>query len=156
RSGVFKSIESTDVHDGVAFDTADVNGDGNMDVIALGGDFQIRRVSAKREGGWDNISMAQAAPNVNATSALENHVLVADLDNNGALDLILNDGLKTTVWLNDEKGKWQELEPSPPARVFAVADFNADGRLDLLALKNDGTPQWLINSGTKNYGWLEL
>ena len=78
-----------------------------------------------------------------------------DLDNNGALDIILSGPEKTQIYLGAPEG-FAAMEKPLDYAVFGVADANSDGRLDLLALDKNGAPQWLINIGTKNYNWLAL
>jgi FG-GAP-like repeat/Tetratricopeptide repeat/ASPIC and UnbV len=131
-----------------AISVMDVNNDGVLDLAVLQNDGRIVRLSDKDHGaGWE------AAEIINTNSSPERTTLrVADLDNNGGLDLILMPAAR--IWLNDGNGKFTELNnTSFPERVFDVADLNNDGRLDLLALTKDGQPQQAINQGTKNYHW---
>jgi Tfp pilus assembly protein PilF len=97
------------------------------------------------------------------------NVEVADLDNNGGLDLLVTSsfpnpspvkcpppGCKSgaLLWLNDGNGKFTKANDSVwTERVFDVADVNNDGRLDLLGLSQDRLPREAINRGTKNYHW---
>jgi hypothetical protein len=65
------------------------------------------------------------------------------------------------IWVSDNEGKFRPLRNNNPppgindARwvgsdsVFSAADINADGRLDLLGLTEDGQPVQAINHGTK-------
>ena len=131
-----------------AISVLDLNNDGVLDLVVVQDDGRIMRLSDKDHGaGWD------IAEVINTNSSPERTTLrVADLDNNGGLDLILMPAAR--IWLNDGNGKFTELNnASFPERVFDIADLNNDGRLDLLALSKDGQPQQLINQGTKNYHW---
>ena len=84
----------------------------------------------------------------------------ADLDNNGAFDLIadecrrLGNAPGALIWLADENEHFTLL-PSPqgPVRVFDAAPVSAEGRLDLLGLTADGQPIDAVNRTTKNYHW---
>jgi hypothetical protein len=121
----------------------DLNNDGVLD-LALVQAGAITRLSDKDHGaGWETSEV------VKLNDAPSSVLRVADLDNNGGLDLVLD----TLVLLNDGNGKFTATKDQVPARVFDVADLNNDGRLDLLALSRDGQPQQAINSGTKNYHW---
>ncbi len=143
-----------------AISVADVNNDGVIDLLAVQADGAIVRISDKNERDWDVGEMARVA-NPDANLAGEVRLKVADLDNNGSLDLILTsfpttpgEGPSTLVWLKDDKGNFVAMEHAPsPAQVFGAADVNGDGRLDLLALGSDGKPVQEINHGTKNYHW---
>ena len=101
-------------------------------------------------------------PNAGSYLAGEVRLHVADLDNNGALDLILSPTTPTPggntagalIWLGDDTGSFALLtHPVGPALVFDAADTGNDGHLDLLGLSADGQPVQAINQGSKNYHW---
>ncbi|MEN3330240.1 MAG: hypothetical protein V7638_5047 [Acidobacteriota bacterium] len=131
-----------------AISVLDLNSDGVLDLAVVQDDGNVIRLSDKDHGaGWETaeVTKANIAP---ASSVLR----VADLDNNGGLDLLLMPAAQ--IWLNDGNGKFTELNnASFPDRVFDVADLNNDGRLDLLALSKELKPEQAINQGTKNYHW---
>src|SRR4029453_11176703 len=81
----------------------------------------------------------------------------ADLDNNGANDLLVSDWVAqvipggTAIWLNSPDNKLEELQPATQIkRAASAVDVNGDGRLDLLGASNTGEPIQEINHGTKN------
>lgn len=82
-------------------------------------------------------------------------IFTEDLDNNGAIDVILSGTEGTQIWLGG-KENFAALDKMPDFSVYGVADINKDGRLDLLSLDKNGAAQWLINKGTQNYNWLDL
>ena len=128
----------------IAIAVADLNNDGVLDLAIARADGAIVRLSDNDHGaGWD---LAEVAKGGN-TSGGQLSLRVADLDNNGALDLILG----SDVWLSDENGKFVAGK-TVAQDVFDVADVNGDGRLDLLGL-SDGEPAEWINTGSKNYHW---
>lgn len=149
-----------------AINVADVNSDGVLDLLAVQADGIIIRFSDKNEGqAWDTAEVARVA---NAPNYLEGEwrVRVADLDNNGGLDLLLpvfgcrpvSDKERAItcalIWLMDEHGNLKQLNQSVGSfQVFDVADLNGDGRLDIVGLSADGHPTQAINRGTKNYHW---
>ncbi len=144
-----------------AIAVADTDNDGIFDLLAVQIDGAILRISDKNEGqSWDTVEIARV-PDVNDL-ALDVKLQVADLDNNGALDLILSPASLlsakssngTLVWLGDAQGKFALLKQLvSPCLVLDVADLRGDGKLDLIGLSPDGTPIQGINEGTKNYHW---
>jgi FG-GAP-like repeat/Tetratricopeptide repeat/ASPIC and UnbV len=149
-----------------AINVADVNDDGVLDLLAVQTDGVIMRLSDSNEGqGWD-VSQIAALTNPPDSLAGDVRLRVADLDNNGGLDLLLvstNSSTSGTVsgawlWLSDEKGNFTLLNPADqgsraPGFAFDTADLNGDGRLDLLGLGSDGRPTEAINKSQKNYHW---
>jgi tetratricopeptide (TPR) repeat protein len=145
-----------------AIAVADANGDGILDLLAVQADGAILRISDKNEGeSWETAEIARV-PDVANNLAGDVRLQVADLDNNGALDLILSPASPPSakssngvlIWLGDGQGKFVLLKPTTsPARVFDVADLNGDGKLDLLGLSADGAPLLGVNQSSKNYHW---
>jgi hypothetical protein len=143
-----------------AIAVADANNDGVLDLLAVQADGAILRISDKNEGqSWETAEIARV-PDADKNLVGEVRLHVADLDNNGALDLFLaptrneSGASSALIWLGDDKGNFVPLEhPGGPALVFDAADLNGDGKLDLLGLSADGKPVQAINQGSKNYHW---
>jgi|HubBroStandDraft_1064217.scaffolds.fasta_scaffold01569_9 Tfp pilus assembly protein PilF len=152
-----------------ALSVADVDDDGVLDLLAVQSDGAIVRISDNHEGKvLDVAEIARVPGGTNVPDSLsgELRLRVADLDNNGALDLCLTgaslDASRNTIgaliWLADEKGKFVLLEhpfgqAPAPALISGAADLTGDGRLDLLALSADGQPLQAVNHGSKDYHW---
>ena len=139
---------------------ADVSGDANLDLIALQDDGTVIRFSHKNDGAdWESAEIAKLRSSNDRLSGTF-RLYSADLDNNGATDLLLSDwGAKVmptgiTIWLNGPDSKFEELQPATDMkRASSIADVNGDGRLDVLGAGNTGEPVQAINHGTKNYHW---
>lgn len=147
-----------------AVGAADVDSDGVLDLLAVQADGAVVRLSDKGEGRpWEKAEIAKV-PNAAAFLAGDVRLRVADLDNNGALDLILAPTTPSAagspsgalIWLGNDKGGFTYLGQLGPALVFDAADVNGDGRLDLLGLSPDGQAIQAINRGSKNYHWQVL
>jgi Tfp pilus assembly protein PilF len=152
-----------------ALSVADVDDDGVLDLLAVQADGAIVRISDKLEGKVLDVAEIARVPGGGSTSDVlsgEVRLRVADLDNNGALDLFLSGASPDTshnafgalIWLADEKGKFVLLDHpfgqgSAPARVSDAAELTGNGRLDLLGLTSDGQPLRAVNQGSKDYHW---
>ena len=143
-----------------AITVADVNGDGVLDLIAVLSDGKIVRLSWANDAGWSSATLA-AIPDPSVNLAGEVRLQAADIDNNGAIDLLLgqvsvaeNRAAGTLIWLADTSGNFHLLDhPLGASRVFSLADVRDDGRLALLGLTADGQPREDLNHGTKGYHW---
>jgi protein involved in polysaccharide export with SLBB domain len=115
--------------------TADVNGDGHIDVIAANftGDTKagIQVWIGNGKGGW----IAESGP---TTMGRYMDVALADLNKDGMLDMIgagwgVYGALR--VWLGDGTGNWSSISPLQKGNYYGVSigDFNSDGNLDIFA-----------------------
>ncbi|MEN3335607.1 MAG: hypothetical protein V7641_4972 [Blastocatellia bacterium] len=141
-----------------AINIADLDNDGTLDLIVLERNGTVLRLSDKSEGAdWQ---VAELCRWQNAGSEPANQsarLLIADLDNNGSLDLLVSGSLDGQIWLGNGTGGLQPLATSLPlARLYSVADVTDDGSLDLLGLSPGGQAVRLVSRTQRDYHWKEV
>lgn len=161
RSGRFSEIAAPPGSKGIrAIATADASHRGILDLLGVREDGSVLRIS-ESNGSWD-IATITAIPEPSKYLTSDVRLYAADLDNNGAIDLLLarsssnsNTGnQEALVWFGDEKGGFTApIKVSAPNTVLGIADLDKDGRLDLLGLSPEGRPSEALNHGTSNYHW---
>jgi hypothetical protein len=136
----------------VALTAADVNDDGVIDLAAVKSSGSIVHITQSQAGIGMEWTAAELARSMVAADAAAGTVLifVADLDNNGAMDLIVAGRDKSEVFLADGAGKLDVL-PALELRAAAALDLDQDGRLDLVGLSAEGRPVRAVNQGKKGY-----
>jgi Tfp pilus assembly protein PilF len=148
RLGDFKRLDAPAAlaEQNLALTAADANSDGRLDFVVLRKDLSVVRFSGKLEGqGWDTAELLKAQTMKSAAAQV--NLFLTDLDNNGALDVIVGD----QVFLGDGKG-YLPLAGGLNVSSQAIADLNGDGRLDVIGLR-DGHALNLGNHGAANYNW---
>ncbi|MDR3617730.1 MAG: FG-GAP-like repeat-containing protein [Paludisphaera borealis] len=131
-----------------ALAVADLNGDGAVDLLAMRADGTVLQITDRDEGkAWDTVEAVRSPGAVGDGARL----LVADLDNNGAPDLIGWGSSGGWIQLADGKGGFRASTAPAGLSVFAVADLNDDGRLDLAGLAENGQPARGLGRGSKDY-----
>ena len=157
RSGHFKlRALPADVGKIAAIAASDINHDGKLDLILLRVDGTLLRLSDKLNGTQWEMAPLAAWKNAPADLSPETaRLFIADLDNNGAPDIVASSPAVAQVWMND--GIALAPLPSPiPTGVLAAADLGNTGRMDLLGIDGQGHPVVLKNKGTKNYFWQDI
>jgi hypothetical protein len=114
----------------VAVAVADLNGDGNQDIVTGNdGNQSISVLLGKGDGDFADAQTYRAGNT--------HTVVVVDLDDDGQLDILAGQGVAAKLWFYRGTGngglvETQGIDLTPEvAPFFAVADLNADQRLDL-------------------------
>jgi hypothetical protein len=129
-----------------ALAVGDLNQDATLDLVLLHADGRVSRLSMG-DRGWD-VALLARWPEFPTPVLAGTRLFVADLDNNGGLDLAASLPHATRVWLSTD-GAFR-AHPPLDLHVTDVADFGL-GRLNLVGVTASGEPRWLANRGTKDY-----
>ncbi len=159
RAGAFRAetLPGTYGH-AVAIAAAEVSGDSVFDLLVLSRDGAITRLSRKERDTWEGTAVSRVVPPLSGLEAgvaggPGARLLTADLDNNGAADLIVAGPTAARVLLGASGGSYTALPAEVPLGVQAAADLDGDGRLELVGLGQGGQPGRASSRGTKSYRW---
>lgn len=136
-----------------AIAAADVDANGVIDLVALRTDGAIIRLATHQQRGSWQIAELARLPAALAVQPGDTALFAADLDNNGAIDLVVAGPAEAHVFLADEAGNFTRLPHAVPLRVTAVLDVDGDGRLDFVGVTVERKPARALNQGTKPYRW---
>lgn len=151
QGGEFDRIVGpNEVRDVVALALGDLDADGVFDLVTLDAHGIVRR-SSLGDGVWRSESVATWSGFAGGAPG-DYRVLIEDLDNNGALDLVASGRDASSVWLANDSFAFVPLMVPSPIEVFDVADLDADGDLDMVALSS-GLPIRLLGEGSMGYHW---
>jgi tetratricopeptide (TPR) repeat protein len=141
---------------GAAIAAAEQSGDTVLALLVVASDGAITRVSRNpRDRSWQVAAVAR----IESVPGLEPGVarlLTADLDNNGAGDVIVAGRSGTRILLGAPGGTFTPLRTMVPLGVQAAADLDGDGRVELIGLDQSGRPGRAISRGAKAYRWQAL
>ena len=132
----------------------DLDADGRLDLALLDAAGQLWLGSWTGEA-WETSEAASWAGFPAGAAPGSHRLLLADLDNNGALDVLASGPAGTRIWLADERSRLEPFDAGVEAEVFAAVDLNADGLLDLVGVQ-DGAPVRLAGQADAGYGWQQI
>ena len=154
---VFENLRGGRFDDGTTLDenvaaiaVADLDADGHFNVITVATDGTFLKYgNSQRTGEWEYEHLIDAW-DVHLETA-RTRLFVADLDNNGAFDLILSTADQTALWLGDENRQPVRYDKELSGGIVDVFDLDGNERLDLLGVTENLEPFHLKNAGTKGY-----
>ena len=155
QAGQFADWPASGLPDSVvAMAIGDLDADSRLDLVTLNGAGEVSR-STWVDDGWDTTRVATWGSFPAGAGPASHRLLLADLDNNGALDVTGSGQTGTRLWLSDERSVLKPFDAAPSAEVFGVVDLNGDGWLDFVGLQ-DGAPVRMLGQGTAGYQWQEI
>jgi tetratricopeptide (TPR) repeat protein len=116
-----------------AITAGDLDADGRLDLVVFGEAGQVRRLWFESDR-WSVANLVSTPAHDGGRGA---RLFLADLDNNGALDLVVARREGAAVWLGAADRTMHALPTGQlDGEVQSIIDLNADGQLDLLAVDN--------------------
>lgn len=137
QSPRFREVSIPVGHGPRGISVADVNHDQNPDILVTNADSGT--VSVLLGNGKGQFREATGSPF--AAGLLPNDIAIADMNGDGSLDLVIADHQSPylTILLGDGKGGFRvgpgspvDVHSTPHPHGVAVADFNGDGRPDVV------------------------
>lgn len=130
----------------------DLDADGTFDLLVLRTDGVLIRAWTTPEG-WRTREVGrwpEHAPDPEGA-----RLIVADLDNNSALDVAASASGRTRLWLADGAYALSPQE-SLDVTVTAAADLAGGGHVDLVGIDADGRPVRLVSRPSRDYYGLTI
>jgi Tfp pilus assembly protein PilF len=155
QAGQFQLMPGPDRHlEMRAIALGDIDADGVFDLVTVDSAGGIFRASFGG-GGWRQEPIASWRSAASPAALETARLMLEDVDNNGALDLIASDASGTAIWLAGEDRHFAPLRQTIAAQVWAAVDFGRGGQLDLIGLLAD-RPVRLNGLGTRGYHYQRL
>jgi Tfp pilus assembly protein PilF len=124
-----------------------------FDLIVLARDGAITRVARDPDDRtWKQAPLSRVDPPAGLEPGSA-RLLTADLDNNGAADVIVSGPAATRVLLGGPGGAFTAIRASLPLAVEGVADLDGDGKLEAVGLGQGAQPSRAVSKATKSYRW---
>ena len=132
---------------------ADLDNDGWLDLFVIGGEGRGHLFRNRGNGTFVDVSAKAAFGDMKTARK----ALIADLDHDGDLDVLVIGAGARAVFRNNLDGTFTEaaatlgLAGGGAARDAAFGDFDDDGRLDLFVVSEQGSDVLLRNGGAQRF-----
>jgi len=132
---------------------ADFDNDGWLDLYAIGDDGRGYLLRNNGSGRFQDVTASARVADANGARK----ALVADLDHDGDLDLLVVGGARNRLYRNNLDGTFTEIAESAGlagtagTEAVAFGDFNGDGRIDVLTGSADGAVALYQNTGFQRF-----
>jgi cytochrome c-type biogenesis protein CcmH/NrfG len=158
RGGLFQQESIPERYgQAVALVGAELSGDSLFDLLVLARDGKLTRLMRQTtDRTW---TAADVAPEVSGLGTLDpgaSRVFMADLDNNGASDIVIASATASRVLLGGAGLSFAPLGDPLAFSAQAAVDLEGDGRLELVGVLPDGQPARATGKGSRSYRWQSL
>jgi tetratricopeptide (TPR) repeat protein len=136
-----------------AIAAAEITGDGLFDLVGVTPGGEVVRLSQNASAsGFETARLARVEPPQQLAPGAA-RLLAADLDNNGAADLVIAGPTDTRILLGGTGGSLRPLSAAVAVGgVNSAADLDGDGRLELIG-RSDAGARAVRTQGQKQYRW---
>jgi tetratricopeptide (TPR) repeat protein len=157
RGGVFaRQTLPTAAPRAVALAAAEMSGDWLFDVLLLSDDGKVTRVGRAPDGrSWTVADVARFDAAPSGLTAGEARLLVGDLDNNAATDLVAAGPDASALLLGGPEG-FKAAAAGLALGARLLGDLDGDGRLEVLGALAGGRAAQARSTGAKRYHWQVL
>ena len=146
--------------------TADLNGDGNLDMVQAGGGTGVGiTVMLGSAHGAFGAPTSVVVGCGDANRGGVSYIALGDVNGDGKVDVVANltnagggcPNNEVAVLLGNGKGKFKKpvyysTGTTQQSNTITLADLRGDGRLDILTSNGDGSLSVLLNNGAGKYG----
>ena len=162
---------------GMGVTAADLDDDSDVDVLVVNLQGQTDSLF-RNAGGWFEDATAEFGLNLTSRRFTRFGVVLADLDNDGRLDLYQANGAvahrfltqedpfaePNTLYRATQEGRFELVLPAGgvagaprhTSRGLALGDVDNDGGLDLLVVNRDAAPYLLLNRAPGRGNWIRF
>ena len=155
QAGQFTGWTALDIPTAViGMSIGDLDADGRLDLVTLDASGSIAS-SVWGDQGWQTTPVTTWDSLSTDGRPGSYRLFLADLDNNGALDVVASGLARARMWLSDERSMLQPLDEELEADIFDVVDLNGDGWLDFIGVA-DEVAVHVLGRGTAGYQWQEI
>ncbi|HEX2442807.1 MAG TPA: FG-GAP-like repeat-containing protein [Vicinamibacterales bacterium] len=158
RGGVFQQESVGEGYgQAAALAAAELSGDSLFDLLVLARDGKLTRLTRRStDGAWAAADVASAVGGLGTLDPATSRVFMADLDNNGAADIVVSSPTASRVLLGGSGLSFTPLRGPLVFSAQAAVDLEGDGRLELVGVLPDGQPARATAKGGKSYRWQQL
>lgn len=157
RNGVYASLRVAG-KPRAAMAVGDVNRDGQFDLVSITASGELLSASLDSDSKWNESALASSSLSSDSASLKPDadvFLAVADIDNNGASDVVVSAAAKVEIWLREPSGDLVRVTPRINMTATALADLGKDGLLDLVGMLDAGG-RFATNESKAGYGWQEI
>ena len=156
RGGKFTGQPLPGKESRLAIAVGDVDRNGQFDLVSLTKSGKLQMTTWTAKGQWQESPLTTWQQKSLQDVKVGNVFLaVADVDNNGGVDLIASVNDETGIWLRRADASWNKLSASPQLRVTSIGDVNGDGLLDFVGMSEKAGVS-AVNQSRAGYGWVAI